>query len=144
MTYVQNRKAGYSLTRRSNISQAEPSLKERGRRVRSVDHLSHGDSRWWTASAIKNQFQDQLRLGQVITGSGCNSLERFEKECAGKRRDLSMFYYSRGVYGPRIDLFHPPPRFPAPRVFTPFAAIHFSLCDTWPERKKPPCHISGL
>jgi len=49
------------------------------------------------ALAIKNQFQDQLRLGQVITGFGCNSLERFEKERAGKR-DLSMLHYSRGGY----------------------------------------------
>lgn len=125
-------KTGYSLTWKTNISQAGLSFNERGRRARHVPFPSHGYySRWRTASTIKNQFQDQLRLGQVITGSGCNSLKRFEKECVGKCHDLSMFHYSRGIYGPRIDLFL---RLLPLAVLTPFP---LSLCDTWPERKKP-------
>lgn len=122
-------KTGYSLTWKSNISQ-KPPFNER-KRARHIPSSPFGHYlRWRMTSAIKNQFQDQLCLGQVITGSGCNSSKRFEKKCVGKCRDLSMFHYSRGVYGPRIDLFL---RLPL-SVLTPFL---LSLCDTWPERKKP-------
>lgn len=132
-------KVGYSLTWKSNISQAEPSLDERRfERVRCARHVSFPSlghySRWWTASPIKNQFQDQLRLGQVITGSGCNSSERFEKEYVGKCGDLSTFHYSREAYGPRIDLLPPRPF----HLFLLSLLFLLSPCDTWPERKKSP------
>lgn len=104
-------KTGYTLTWKSNISQTGSLVKGvvvYGRLCFPFFSLlswSRGHySRWWTASSIKNQFQDQLRLRQVITGSGCNSSKRFEKERVGKCRDLSMFHYSRRVYGLGIDL----------------------------------------
>lgn len=58
----------------------------------------------------------------------------WERVCGKECRDLSTFHYSREAYGPRIDLLPRPSTLPRSRFFSSF---YLSLCDTWPERKKP-------
>lgn len=76
----------------------------------------------------------------MITGSGCNSSERFEKEYVGKCGDLSTFHYSREAYGPRIDLFSllPLPPLLALTSFPPFSLRYVT------REKEALCHIPKL
>jgi hypothetical protein len=93
---VRDRKTGYSLTRRSNISQAGPSLDERGRHARVPSTVARDDERRTghkkpiSRSAASRTSDYRIRLqfvGKIWEGA-----------CRKAPRDLSMLHYSRGGY----------------------------------------------
>jgi len=91
-------KTGYSLTWKSNIPQVRLSLNKRDRRARHVLFPLGHYSRWRTASVIKNQFQDQLRLGQVITRVRLQFVEKiWERVCGKVPRSIGVPLFPWGI-----------------------------------------------
>lgn len=132
MMYGTEKPAILQLEEVTYISQAGPSLDERGRRARAPLAFPPGSLEMMNGIGHKKPISGSAAsLGQVITGSGCNSLERFEKECAGKRCDLSTFHYSRGVRTSHRSL---PPASSFPRCL---ALCVFTLPPPFPPSTFP-------